>query len=485
MIDLDTRTAILRLRHAGHGIKTIARALAISKNTVKRVLCEPSAPPAARPLSLEPHTELVRELFARCRGNRVRVHEELAHAGVSVPYPTLTRFLRRVGIGVTPPKRAGQYHFAPGQEMQHDTSPHTVTVAGTPRKLQCASLVLCYSRMLYAQCFPTFHRFYAKIFLTEALQYLGGSAGRCMLDNSNIIMAHGTGKNAVPAPEMEAFAARFGFAFVAHEVGDANRSGRVERPFHFIEHNFYPGRTFASLVDLNTQLAAWCEQKNHAYRRHLRAVPTELFAAERPHLKPLPIFVPEPYQTHCRTVDLEGYVHLHTNRYSAPDDAIGRSVEVRETQTRVRVFAGHRLLCEHPRQEEGAQLRKTLPAHRHPGRASKSGALPALPEEATLRAAAPEFAALVEQLRTRHAGRAVRPIRRLYRLFLDYPTEPLRQVVAEALRYGLIDLERIERMLLRTLSGDFFRLSPVEDLIAENAGDPPDTEQDPEDNDDR
>lgn len=479
MIDLDTRTAILRLRHEGHGIKPIARALAISKNTVKRVLSEPSAPPAARPLSLEPHTALVRELFARCQGNRVRVHEELAHAGVSVPYPTLTRFLRRVGIGVTPKARAGHYHFGPGQEMQHDTSPHTVTIAGTPRKLQCASLVLCYSRMLYAQCFPTFHRFYAKIFLTEALTYFQGSAGRCMLDNSNIIIAHGTGKHAVPAPEMEAFSARFGFAFVAHELGDANRSGRVERPFHFIEHNFYPGRTFTSLAELNTQLRAWCEQKNHAYKRHLRAVPAELYAAEWPQLKPLPMFIPEPYQTHCRSVDLEGYVHLHTNRYSVPDEAIGRSVEVRETATRVRIFAGHRLLCEHSREEEGARLRKTLPAHRHPGRTSKPGALPALPEEATLRAAAPEFAALVEHLRTRHGGRAVRPIRHLHRLFLDYPTAPLRQVVAEALRYGLTDLERLERMLLRTLSGDFFRLPPVEDPTLDT------TEGDLEDDDDR
>jgi transposase len=462
MIDLDTRTAILRLQQQGHGIKTIARALAISKNTVKRVLCAPSAPPATRPLSLEPHTALVRELFARCRGNRVRVHEELAHAGIAVPYPTLTRFLRRGGIGVTPKQRAGQYHFAPGQEMQHDTSPHTVAIAGKQRALQCASLVLCYSRMLYAQCFPTFHRFYAKVFLTEALQYLGGSAGQCMVDNSSVIIAHGTGKNAVPAPEMEAFSAHFGFSFLAHEIGDANRSGRVERPFHFIENNFYAGRTFSSLADLNEQLRTWCEKNNHTYKRHLRSLPTELFAAEKPHLKPLPIFVPEPYQTHHRTVDLEGYVHLHTNRYSAPDDAIGRSVEVRETKTRVRILHDHRVSCEHVREEEGAGLRKTLPAHRHPGRGPKRGTLPPLPEETVLRAVGPELAALVEQLRKRHGGRAVRPLRRLHRLFLDYPTEPLRHAVGQALAYGLTDIDRIERMVLRTLSGDFFRLPPTD-----------------------
>lgn len=420
---------------------------------------EPERSPGARPLSLEPHTELARELFVRCRGNRARVHEELEAAGVSVPYPTLTRFLRRVGIGVTAKERAGRYHFAPGEEMQHDTSPHTVEVAGRPRKLQCASLVLCYSRMLYAQAFPTFHRFYAKVFLTEALQVLGGSASRCMLDNSSIIIARGTGNNAVVAAEMEAFAARFGFRFVAHELGDADRSGRVERPFHFIEHNFYPGRTFASLADLNEQLRGWCERKNRSYRRHLRAVPAELFAAEKPQLKPLPIFVPEPYARHSRNVDLEGYVHLHSNRYSVPDALIARPVEVRETRSHVRVLQGHRVVCEHVREEEGAGLRKTLPEHYHTGRSSRQTArLAPLPEESVLRAAGPELAALVDLVRKRHAGRAVRPLRRLHRLFLDYPTEPLRRVVSQALAFGLTDVERIERMLLRELSGDFFQL---------------------------
>ena len=52
--------------------------------------------------------------------------------------------------------------------------------------------------------------------------------------------------DAVAAPEMEAFAERFSTKFVAHEKGDANRSARVEGRFHYIEKNFYPGRTFPS-----------------------------------------------------------------------------------------------------------------------------------------------------------------------------------------------------------------------------------------------
>ena len=54
------------------------------------------------------------------------------------------------------------------------------------------------------------------------------------------------------------------------------------------------------------------------YKKHLRAVPRELFAVERPHLKPLPAWIPEVYGLHQRLVDIEGYVALHTNRYSVP-----------------------------------------------------------------------------------------------------------------------------------------------------------------------
>src|ERR1039458_3241339 len=43
-----------------------------------------------------------------------------------------------------------------GEEMQHDTSPHEVTIGGKKRKAQTASGVLCYSRMLFFQIYPTF-----------------------------------------------------------------------------------------------------------------------------------------------------------------------------------------------------------------------------------------------------------------------------------------------------------------------------------------
>jgi transposase len=461
MLDMETRTSILRLRAEGHGIIPIARALKVSPNSVRKVLEEGAAevPEQERPSSAEPHRERIVDLHARCEGNLVRVHEELLAEGVSIPYSTLTGFCRREGIGVTPKKRTGQYDFDPGEEMQHDTSPHKVTVGGKRMLLQCASVVLCFSRMLFAQVYTTFNRFYCKVILTEAIKSFKGAAKLCMVDNTSVVIASGTGKNAKPAPEMEAFGNRFGFKFAAHEKGDANRSARVEGPFYYIERNFYPGRTFADLSDLNRQLAKWCEQKSHRLIRDLQARPIDLYQTERLHLEALPIYIPEVYKLHSRIVNLEGNVHLHTNRYSVPDELLGRQVQVREAIDKVRVYHGHKLVAEHDREIEGARARVVDKKHRTPSRRpTKKGGAPVLPEEKTLRAAAPELDRLVAAIRKEGRGRPLRHIRRLYRFYLDYPTEALCKAVARALEYGLTDLDRIERMTLRNVAGDYFRL---------------------------
>ena len=50
------------------------------------------------------------------------MRELLADDGLDVSYSTLTRWVREAELR-GPPRRAGEYNFAPGQEMQHDTSP--------------------------------------------------------------------------------------------------------------------------------------------------------------------------------------------------------------------------------------------------------------------------------------------------------------------------------------------------------------------------
>lgn len=441
----------------------------MSRKSVHKVVRsgQADAPALEREEQLTPHLERIRELYASCRGNLVRVHEELEAEGVRVGYSTLTAFCRRHGLAHKTKPPAGRYEFDPGEEMQHDTSPHSVEVGGARRLLQCASLVLCYSRLLFAQCYTRWSRFECRVFLTAALRYFGGAAGRCMVDNSSVVIAHGTGADAVPAAEMAALGERFGFKFAAHEVGDADRSARVETNFGFIENNFYPGRHFADVADLNAQMLTWCDGVNRSSRRlwgQIRAVPMELFCAERTALRPLPLHVPEVYEPYSRRVDVEGYVSLHTNRYSAPPELVGRQLEVRESIEQVRLFDGRRLLVEHPRLEPGLEKRQTHPDHQDEARRRlRRRPAPPPPEEAPLRAASPELGAFVDALKKRYGGHATKRIKRLHRIWRDYPTAPVVDAAATALAHGLLDLARLERMVLRRIGGDFFRLPLADD----------------------
>jgi hypothetical protein len=414
-------------------------------------------PPIIRPEKAEPYRQEILQLYASCKGNLVRVHEELSATGADVSYPALTAFCRRHGIGQKPIVPAGQYQFEPGQECQTDTSLHKVTMAGQLRKVQTASAVLCYSHMLFFQFYPTFQRFDCKVFLTEALKYYGGSCKRMVIDNTHVIVLHGTGRDMVPVPEMAAFGERYGFEFQAHRIGNANRSGRVERPFSYIENNFLAGREFADWNDLNQRARAWCDEVNGTYKKHLRAIPRELFALERPYLKPLPIWVPEVYRLHHRIVDVEGYVSVQSNRYSVPAAWIGHQVEVRETKDRIEIQYGIRQSVCHDRVIDSVGKRITLSEHRPP-RGQGIKRTDPRPEEKTLGEMVPEVSDYVTALKKHGRKYITLALRQLLRMVREYPREPFLSAVTEAAHYGLYDLDRLERMILHRVASDYFQL---------------------------
>lgn len=383
-----------------------------------------------------------------------RVHEEL-QAGLS--YPALTAYCRKHGIGHKPVLPAGQYHFEPAEECQHDTSPHEIKIAGRVRTVQTASTVFCYSRMLFFQCYPSFQRFDCKVFLTEALKYYGGSCKRMMIDNTHVVVLRGTGPDMVPVPEMEAFADRFSFKFHAHRIGDADRKGRVERPFHFIERNFLAGREFSDWEDLNRRAREWCDKVNSKYKKHIRAVPRELFAAERPQLNPLPLWIPEVYRLQHRIVDVEGYVALHSNRYSVPWAWIGKQVEVRETKDWIEIQYGSRQMARHARIMEAAGKRITVPEHR-PAWGQGMKRTDPRPEEKRLGELVPEISGYVAALKAHGRKSITVALRQLLRMAREYPRDAFLSAAAEAARYGLYDLDRVESMILRRIAAEYFRL---------------------------
>jgi hypothetical protein len=270
-----------------------------------------------------------------------------------------------------------------------------------------------------------------------------------MIDNTHVVVLRGTGADMVPVPEMAAFADRFGFIFQAHEKGDANRSARAERSFHFIENNFLAGRVFASWSDLNKQARAWCDKVNASYKKHIRSRPIELYTTERRHLKPLPLWVPEPYRLHQRIVDIKGYVNLHCNRYSVPVEWIGRRVEVQETWAEMTITLDSRRQVVHER-----VIHRPARGAPRPKR---------VPEEETLLKLRPELTEYLHALKKNGKKQITLALRQLLRMAREYPREPFLAAVAEAARFGLYELNRVERMVIRRIASDYFRLGGEDD----------------------
>ena len=459
MLKQDTRTAILELVRKGHGIRSIAQALRVSRPAVKRVIQSgnPEPQPLQRPEKAEAFREEIAELLIRCRGNKVRVHEELLAEGADISYQGLTAFCRRHNIGTKSKEPVGSYEFGPGSEMQHDTSLHRADMGGKLRPVQTASLVLCFSRMLFFQFYPHFRRFECKVFLAEGARYMQGVCPICMIDNTHVVVLRGSGANMIVVPEMEAFATRLGFQFRAHRIGDANRSGRVERPFSFIKNNFLAGRKFSDWIDINQKAREWCDRVNQTFKRHLNARPVDLYASERVHLRPLPIHLPDPVEILHRIVDCERYVSVDRNRYSVAPEFIGRTVEVHQSFRQIHIYQGGRLIATHDRIIDALGERVLLTQHHFPKQRPRSQERQA--EEQTLLNIVPEIAPYLSELKKQGRTTAF-VIRRLIRMAREYPREPFSRALSLALHYRLFDMERLESLVLRHIANDYFQIDP-------------------------
>jgi hypothetical protein len=168
-----------------------------------------------------------------------------------------------------------------------------------------------------------------------------------------VIIAGGSGPDALIAPEMEAFGELFGLAFMAHAIGHSDRKGRIERPFSYVENNFLAGRTFADWADLNVQARAWCRGVANAKpKRVLGMSPQAAYAMEKAHLLPLPAYIPPVTEIHYRVVDCYGFVHLDTlcgvreyvERIVAGADANSISGSVYSTYSSITTQGGDQLV---------------------------------------------------------------------------------------------------------------------------------------------
>lgn len=456
MIDPDRRKAIYQLHLAGVPQSKISGQFHISLRTVRTIIRQRGVlPQAVRKDKIHIDPELLGRLYRQCDGWLERVHEILVEEeGIQVSYPTLTRRVRELGLGRPGKTRCDHVPDEPGVEMQHDTTVYKVKLAGHPTRVIASLLYLRYSKRRYLKFYRVFNRFAMKCFLHEALVFWGYAAKQCIIDNTNLARLRGSGKQAVIVPEMAAFAERYGFTFLCHAIGHANRKAGEERSFWTVETNFLPGRSFQSLEDLNQQALQWATVRmENRPASKTRLIPAKAFEHERHYLTEVPAQLPGPYCPYERGTDEYGYVAVEGNYYWAPGTKQKEDVKVLRYADHVKIYRGRTLLAEYPLPADGVKNARFspegqppprhLPKHRHHGSQH---------EEQRLRALDPAVAAYVDFALQTPGIQRHRFLRELFALSRKVTPTVFAEALTRARRYRVVQMETLQRIVWLCMS---------------------------------
>jgi hypothetical protein len=432
-------------------VHEIVRRLHLSRNTVRTILKQKGEMPLGpRQDKMRIEEDLLRRLYEECRGWIERVHEKLVEEeGLAVSYSTVLRRVHELGLGRGhEQQRCDRVPDTAGAEMQHDTSPYQVRLDATLTSLIASLLYLRYSKRRFLRFYRRFNRFQMKCFLHEALQFWGYAAKICIIDNTNLARLRGTGANAVMVPEMADFAREHGFQFVCHEKGHANRKAGEERSFWTVETNFFPGRHFVSLEDLNRQAWEWATVRmEHRPQGDGRIVPAQAFEKERPFLVAVPAHLSAPYLCLERGIDQYGYVELGKNYYWVPGKDRG-DVKVFLYSDHLKIYQNRKCVMEYPLAGEGVRneriLPPGLPAPLHQPNNRKR---PTEGEEKRLRALAPAVNEYLDfALATRSGLARHHFVRELFALSQRMTGTLFIETIERAWRYRIADIGTLRRI---------------------------------------
>ena len=327
---------MLRLRAAGLGIKSIARKMGCSKNTVRRYLRADGWVAYKRPArtsalrGLEPW---LTERLQRHRGNADVVRQDLEREhGITVSLRTVERavapFRRELRAAEIATVR---FETAPGEQLQIDFGETTVSIAGERVKIHLFVATLGYSRRPYVAVFE--HQRQAAWWsgIEGAFHHFGGRPRELLLDNAKpLVDFHDPQTREVRFNErFHAFCRYWDVLPKACAPYRARTKGKDERGVAYVKRNAIAGHAFDSLAALNGHLAWWMREVADA-RIHGTTAESPLVRfrdKEAAALRPLAGRTTfQPLRECVRRVHADACIELETNRYSVPWRLIGETV---------------------------------------------------------------------------------------------------------------------------------------------------------------
>jgi len=356
VLSVENWAEVRRLHRAeGMPIKTIARVMGISKNTVKAALRSDGPPKYERTVS----GSIVDDVEPRLR--------ELLKAWPTMPATVIAerigweRSIRVLSERVAdlrpvylPPDPAGRTTYLAGEIAQCDfwfppiTLPVGFGQTRGPTQLPVLTMVTGYSRWASGLLVPT--RAAPDLFAGswQLLTQLGAVPRVLVWDGEGAIGRWRAGKPEL-TEDCQGFRGTLGAKVLVCKPRDPEAKGLVERFHDYLERSFLPGRTFTGPGDFNTQLQGWLTLVNARARRALGCAPTDRVGADLAAMLALPPVAPVTGWRSTTRLARDHYVRLDSNDYSVHPGVIGRRVEVEADLDRVRVFCDATLVADHER----------------------------------------------------------------------------------------------------------------------------------------
>ncbi len=464
MLPLDPQLVhdVVQLDKEGMTWRAIARALHISRNTVRRIVkshqeareTAHSALPRVRgsrrrASKLDPFRSLITELLEKypdITAQRVFEHlrDEHGYAGGDTIVKVLVSNLRPK----LPPKPSLQTPpRVPGDMGECDWSPYPVEFAHAPSMtLQAFGYALRYSTRKYFGFFESNGLHPLMDGHRHAFARFQGAARRCTYDSQKPVVLRWEGNQPILNPRFVDFATYYEFSAVAVRHAP-NRKPRVERSFWELSLSFFRGRSFRDLADLEAQLSRWMDTiaDLRPIKRMKRRTRMELFAEEQSLLRPLPRHPYDTARVLYKLCNLEGFMTWETNEYSLPYEYVTEILPVRITENELFVYkADLTCLARHELRPRGAQQQSILPGHRPP-RAEGGPALEHLRRAfQDLGGPGAEYLAALERRDSRSAGYHARKVLSLRE---GYDTAELCKALSHALCFGALEHVSIEKIL--------------------------------------
>jgi transposase len=352
----ETEAEVLRLFHAeGWRRNTIARQLGLHHSAVGRVLARNGVLPEAsrqRASKADKYIPFMKQTLAKYpKLTATRLHQMVKVRGFT---GGIDHF-RDIVAGLRP-KRKGEAYLRlttmPGEQAQCDWAHFgKLKVGNAERRLLAFVMVLSWSRKIFL-------RFYfgdsTANFLrghVEAFEHYQSVPREVLYDNLKSAVLERVGDAIHFNPDLLALAAHYRFAPKPVGVRRANEKGRVERAISYIRTNFFAGREFTDIDDLNRQAIAWCQDEAVSRKQPPDRLQTvaEALEKERSSLLPLPATPFPVYERKPVQAGKTPYVRFDLNDYSIPHEHASDKLIVEATLERVYITNGHELIATHSR----------------------------------------------------------------------------------------------------------------------------------------